>query len=60
MPKLHKEILILSMLAALLVLNIDGNAQQKYYHLLEKNKFNKVDKKAGKDVYKHARRSKAP
>ena len=52
MPKLHKEILILSMLAALLVLNIDGNAQQKYYHLLEKNKFNKVDKKAGKDLLK--------
>ena len=52
MPKLHKQILILSILAAFLVINIDGNAQQKYYHLLEKKKYNKVEKKAGKDLSK--------
>ena len=52
MPSLYKLLPTLSILTAILFFNIDVNAQQKYYQLLEKDKFNKVEKKAGQALLK--------
>ena len=52
MPSLFKLLPKLSILTAILFFNIDVNAQQKYYQLLEKDKFNKVEKKAGEALLK--------
>ena len=50
MHSIHKRLITLSIMAAMLIINIDGNAQQKYYRLLEKKEFSKVDKKIKKEL----------
>lgn len=52
MPKLDKQIFTQLILAIMLFLSIEANAQQKYYRLLENKKFSKVEKKAEKDLSK--------
>ena len=52
MLKQFKYLPALLFLWLLFSIHIDGNTQQKYYHLLEIKKYNKLEKKAAKDLSK--------